>query len=352
MISLQQNQIKRIALWQTAFLGDAVLTLPLVQTLARSFPEAALDFYVRKGVGNLFTPHPAINRVIEVDKRGQHKGLKGIFKLAGQIRESQPDLLLSAHASFRSAAVARLSGVPMRIGYNQPWFNPLCYTHSVSRRFEDLAEIERLLQLLLPLNIQNPDTWPQITLDPGAKTKAEQFWKEHAQGKVLGVHPGSVWPTKRWPEESFAAILQRFLDQEFTVLVFAGPGEEQVSRRVIDLSQRREASNLFDFSGALSLPELTAFISRLDCYLTNDSGPMHLAWAQHVPVVALFGPTVRSLGFYPQGDRSIVLEAELPCRPCGLHGPKQCPLSHHRCMQDITPDQVQSALRQILARCE
>ncbi|HKI81718.1 MAG TPA: glycosyltransferase family 9 protein, partial [Pseudodesulfovibrio sp.] len=95
-----------------------------------------------------------------------------------------------------------------------------------------------------------------------------------------------------------------------------------------------------------SLPELAAYLGRLDAYLTNDSGPMHLAWTQEVPLVALFGPTVKALGFFPRGDNATVLENDgLDCRPCGLHGPKKCPEGHFKCMRDLTPDRVWDVLK-------
>ncbi len=106
------------------------------------------------------------------------------------------------------------------------------------------------------------------------------------------------------------------------------------------LAAAPDPARLLDLSGRLSLPVLAACLGRLACYLTNDSGPMHLAWAQRTPVVALFGPTVRAHGFYPRGEGATVFETPEPCRPCGLHGHDSCPLGHHRCMTAITPDLV------------
>ena len=124
------------------------------------------------------------------------------------------------------------------------------------------------------------------------------------------------------------------------VLVFAGPGEEGVARDVIALSELKGNPLLHDLSCALTLPELAAYLRMLNCYVSNDSGPMHLAWAQHTPVTALFGPTVRELGFFPRGDSAKVFEVSLECRPCGLHGPHHCPKKHHRCMVDIDVEAV------------
>ncbi|MFW5730920.1 MAG: glycosyltransferase family 9 protein, partial [Desulfonatronovibrionaceae bacterium] len=109
--------LKSIGIWQTAFLGDAVLTLPLVHTLAQNFPEARIHFFVRKGLGPLFAPQPGIV-VHEFDKHGQSRGLPGIRKISAQIRSLGPDLWVSAHSSLRSALISRLSRPGMIIGYS------------------------------------------------------------------------------------------------------------------------------------------------------------------------------------------------------------------------------------------
>ncbi|MFR0875491.1 MAG: glycosyltransferase family 9 protein [Bilophila wadsworthia] len=138
----------------------------------------------------------------------------------------------------------------------------------------------------------------------------------------------------------FAEIARRAAARGAHVLVFAGPGEEGVARDVIALSELKGNPLLHDLSCALTLPELAAYLRMLNCYVSNDSGPMHLAWAQHTPVTALFGPTVRELGFFPRGDSAKVFEVSLECRPCGLHGPHHCPKKHHRCMVDIDVEAV------------
>ena len=124
------------------------------------------------------------------------------------------------------------------------------------------------------------------------------------------------------------------------MLLFAGPGEEGMAQEVIRLAGLAGNPLLHDLSGAVALTELAAVLGMLDCYVSNDSGPMHLAWAQHTPVTALFGPTVRSLGFFPRGETARVFEVALSCRPCGLHGPQTCPLGHHHCMTEIDVDAV------------
>jgi heptosyltransferase-2 len=339
----------RIAVWNTAFLGDAVLTLPLIRSLRLRFPEAETHFYVRGGLEDLFRPHPDLNAVFGYAKDGRFSD--GLITQARRAAARRYDLWISAHGSFRSGLIAALAGADERIGYAGPVWNKVLYTKTVDRRFEEMHEIDRLLELLRPLGDGPRADWPEIALDPASARNAEE-WLTRLTGPVLGMHPGSVWATKRWPAEYYAEVGARALAHGASVLLFAGKGEEAVSQAVRALIADKpggraaeKQGRLHDFGGRLSLPELAAFLGRLSCYLGNDSGPMHLAWAQRRPVTAVFGPTVEKLGFFPRGKDTSVIEKDLPCRPCGLHGPAACPLRHHRCMRDIRPDEVWDNVR-------
>lgn len=339
----------KIGVWNTAFLGDAILTLPLLQTLRVAHPDASIDFWVRKGFRELFTAHPAVTNVYEYDKRGKGTGALQAMKLGRALGRERYSLWISPHGSFRSSLIARWTSAKVRIGYAEPRTNFWFYTHLVPRRFAELEEIERLLQLALPLGLASRNLpyfdWPEIVLPQPARDAADTFFASLGREPVLGIHPGSVWGTKRWPLEYFAEIARKAAGEGARVLVFGGPGDEKaMARETCKLATRNAAEsvrgNIINLAGKLSLPELGAYIGRLSCYLTNDSGPMHLAWPQRTPVTALFGPTVRELGFFPRGENATVMELPLPCRPCGLHGPQECPLGHHRCMRDLRPDLV------------
>ncbi|SBV97553.1 Lipopolysaccharide heptosyltransferase II [uncultured delta proteobacterium] len=342
----------KIGVWNTAFLGDAILTLPLLQTLRAAYPDAVIDFWVRKGFKGLFASHPALTNVYEYDKRGRDKGALQALRLGRALGRERYGLWISAHGSLRSGMLARWSSAKVRIGYAEPRANAWFYTHTVPRLFTEFEEVERLLRLLLPLDLGARGVplsgWPDIVLPQEAADAAERFFASLAAERaapVLGVHPGSIWGTKRWPLEYFAAIAAKAAREGARVLVFGGPGDEEamaeetVSLAVNELS-KEDGKSIINLAAKLSLPELAAFIGRLSCYLTNDSGPMHLAWPQKTPVTALFGPTVRELGFFPRGEGATVMELPLPCRPCGLHGPQECPLQHHKCMRDMTPEMV------------
>lgn len=345
------NEYRKIGVWQTAFIGDAVLTLPLLGSLRRRYPDAEIHFWVRKGLAELFSGQPELTEVHEFDKRGGEKSMPAAARLGKQISEQGFDLWLSAHRSLRSAMVTHMTRIPTRIGYSHPWFNRFAYTTTVARRFDDLEEIERLQQLLVPLGIEEPAPEARLSLPEQAHRFADDFWEKHGlQGDVvLGVHPGSTWPTKCWLPESFAEVIRHAANEGVTVLVFGGPTEEKLASEIVEKAGGT-GRYVHDMAGKLSLLELAAVMGRLNACLTNDSGPMHLAWTQAVPLVALFGPTVRALGFAPRGKDSTILETDLECRPCGLHGPVSCPKGHHECMRRITPEMAWSELQGKLNR--
>lgn len=341
------SDYKKIGVWQTAFLGDAVLTLPLLKALKNRYPDAEIHFFVRSGVESIFAGQPEITTVHGFAKRGAQKSLAAAYTLGKQIGQEGFDLWISTHKSFRSALVAGATGVKRRIGYDSPWFNKLTYTETVDRRFDELEEIERLFQLLKPLGIETPAPKAELVLSDEARKAADAFWAEHCGDKpVLGIHPGSTWPTKCWPVEYFSKLISMASKAGAQVLLFAGPDEKEVASQV--LAGAEPGTDVTDLAGQLTLPQLAAYLGKLDGYLTNDSGPMHLAWTQDTPLVAIFGPTVRKLGFFPRGENSTVVETPLDCRPCGLHGPRKCPLDHHNCMRHLTPEIVWAELRKKL----
>ncbi len=346
----------KIAVFNTAFLGDAVLSLPILQNLAK-LKNVEVHFYVRKNFSQIFRDLTDNFTVFELDKK--HHSLIETYKFAKNISAQNYDVLISCHQSFRTSLISYFSSVPMRIGYDTYFHQKLAYTHLVKRDFDKLAEVERLLNLLKPLQglsgfdkLELSNT-PKIELKPKIMDKADEFFTKLENSPILGIHPGSTWATKRWHEPYYAQIIKKALANNYNILIFGASNEVPILNDIFcHLSIEEQNSALIhNLMGQLSLSELCAYISKLDCYLTNDSGPMHLAWVQNVPLVALFGPTVERFGFFPRGEKSIVLESEneLLCRPCNLHGPQVCPEKTHACMVDITPERVWN---EIVKHCE
>jgi heptosyltransferase-2 len=166
-----------------------------------------------------------------------------------------------------------------------------------------------------------------------------------AQEPVLAVAPGSIWGTKRWIPEGFAAVIGAAPSLGLSP-VLVGSAEE---RSLCDGVARASGVRAANLAGRCRIPDLAALLARADALVSNDSGAGHVASAVGTPVVSLFGPTVVSFGYAPFGVRNRVVEhPSLPCRPCDRHGPMDCPLGHFRCMREIPPERVLEALRHLL----
>ena len=315
---------------QTSFLGDTVLTTPLLAQLANRGP---VDIVTTPASAALLANHPAVRTVIPYDKRGRDRGLRGMFRLARRLRRTEYDLALLAQGSWRSAAVAFLARIPSRVGFDRS-AGKLLYTTRVPYR-DDLHHAARLLMLGRPNGREPTADEMRPSLAPGEAERAavDALFAWHgvsAGDRLVVLAPGSVWGTKRWP---FYPELAQLLARHARVVVVGSAADATLA----DAIAAAEPTSI-DATGALSLLASAELIGRAGVVVTNDSAPLHLASAMGTPTVALFGPTVPEFGFGPLAPRaSVVGEETLPCRPCDRHGPQHCPLGHHRCMRDLSP---------------
>ncbi len=318
---------------QTAFLGDVILTTPLLAVLAER--HGPLDVVTTPGAAPLLRGHPAVHRVIPHDKRGTERGPRGIATLAARLRASGYRRAYLPHQSWRSGLAARLAGIPERIGFDDAPAR-LTYTRRIPRP-TDTHEVDRILALA-----EGGSTAP-ISLGLSVSELAEgDAWLEQRRLShgFVALAPGSVWATKRWGKyPALATALAAPL------VVLGGPEERELGEAVIAGCGTRAVNA----AGTLPLRISAAVLSRAAVLVTNDSAPLHMAQATGTTTIALFGPTVTAFGFGPRGPRDLVLQVDgLECRPCSAHGPQRCPLVHHRCMQDLELARVTSAVRDAL----
>ena len=326
---------------QTSFLGDTVLTTPLLSQLAN---RGAVDVVTTPAAAALLTNHPAVRRVIPYDKRDAERGLIGLWMLARRLRVTGYDVAILAQGSWRSAALALLAGIPSRIGFSTS-AGRLLYTKRVAYR-DDLHHAARLLMLARP-NGREPtadELRPSLAPGEAERVAVDALLGNRARrdgGALVALAPGSIWGTKRWP---YYPELARALADAAQVVVVGSETDARLAAAVMDA-----APGAIDATGRLSLLASAELIGRCRVLVTNDSAPMHLASAMGTPTVAIFGPTVPDFGFGPLAPRSVVVGHDaLPCRPCDRHGPHRCPLGHHRCMRDLPPDLVADRVRALL----
>jgi len=335
---------ERILVVQTAFLGDVVLTTPLLLALRAKYPQAHLALLTTPMGRDLLQGFPALNEIIAFDKRRRERGARATLALAQKLRRLGFDLALCPHRSARTAILVRLAQIPHRIGFRDsalPWL----YHHTITRDY-GRHEALRNLQLLEPLGGPPPEFTPALSLKSPPGFQPERL-ELAGNGLRVGLCPGSVWPTKRWTSRGFAQLAD-LLHKKFQANVFLlGSPEDAAVAAEVEALCERPVSNL---AGRTSVPELVGVIERMNALVANDSAPVHIASARRVPVVAIFGPTVPAQGFAPFFPRSAVVERKLPCRPCGAHGPRACPLGHFRCMTEIEAEQVLACLEPFLSR--
>jgi heptosyltransferase-2 len=320
---------------QTAFLGDVVLTTPLLSALAQRY--GPVDVVTTNAAAPLLETHPAVATVFRYDKRGEDRGWQGFRRLAGQLRERRYLRAYLPHRSWRSAALAIAAGIRQRTGFAH---SPAAITYTTRiPRAPSGHEVERLLALAGDGIQAVPAV--SLGLTPDDYATADEWLRRRALSPgFVALAPGSIWGTKRWP---WYAELAAGL--EGLVVVVGSKDDVELAQAVTAIAPGR----IHSAAGALSLRAAAALIKRAAVLVTNDSAPLHLATAVGTPVVALFGPTTPSFGFGPRGARDRVLELEgLSCRPCSSHGPQVCPLGHHHCLQQLPVEEVRKAVEAIL----
>jgi heptosyltransferase-2 len=341
---------KNIVVIQTAFIGDAVLTLPLIQVVRKKFPRSKVDIVVTPRSKDLFVNHPDIREVIAFDKRGKDRGIGGLLRLAKHLQSRSYDLALVPHRSIRSAALALLAGIPRRIGFNKSAGRLLLTATAPYRK--ELHEIDRNLTLLQALSVGPVQReLPRLYPSESDQKKVDRLLIELEVGnpeKLVAMAPGTIWNTKRWPKERFASLAVNFDESGLEVVLIGGTEDRGICNEIRTLSK---SSLVHDASGALTLLQSAELIRRCRLLVSNDSAPMHLATAVGTPVVAIFGATVPAFGFGPTGPFDVVVEIQgLKCRPCSIHGGEKCPIKTFDCMFDISNNRVFRTAMEILSR--
>ncbi|MDB4917833.1 MAG: glycosyl transferase family 9 [Gemmatimonadetes bacterium] len=325
---------------QTSFLGDTVLTTPLLTQLAHRGP---VDVVTTPASAGLLANHPAVRRVIAYDKRGADRGIHGFLSLAKRLRREKYDVVFLAQGSWRSAALALLARIPSRVGFSTS-AGRFLYNRRVQYR-DDLHHAARLLMLARPNGREATPEELRPSLHPGERERAFVDALLGASGAVRGealiaFAPGSVWATKRWPYYPALAVE---LGRSARIVIVGGTEDAELAKAITEAMP-----TAIDATGQLSLLASAELIGRCAAIVTNDSAPLHLASAMGTATAAIFGPTVPAFGFGPLAPSAVVIGHQaLACRPCDRHGPQVCPLGHFRCMLDLDAEGVAQQVRSL-----
>lgn len=340
--------MERLLVAQSGFLGDVVLTTPLITALRRRLAPTSLTVLTTPQASPLLEEHHDVDRVLVDAKRAEGYGLLGLWRTARRLRQERFTLAVAPHKSLRTALLLMLAGIPQRVGFRQSvgWF----LYHRTAVRDAGRHEIERILCLMRAFDIEPEECecTPYVAYSEVALAKAQELLREAGITETVPVFvvcPGSVWPTKRWTTAGYAGLISRLERDYGRVLLCGGPEDEQIVQAV----QEQSGGRGVNLAGRADLQTFMALIDRARVVVSNDSAPMHLAVARGVPVVAIFCATTPSLGYGPYSERAVVVEKKgLFCRPCGRHGGPSCPRATEDCMRLITVDEVLTGVNRLL----
>lgn len=318
--------MKKIIIIQTAFLGDVILATPVIAELKRIFPTVEIDFLLRKGNESLLANNPHLRSVFTLDKsKGKYKS---ILQLIKQLKTEKYDLTINLHRFGSSGLIAAFSGAKKIYGFKK---NPLSFLYT--KKFEHKIgngqhEVERNLSIIQEfgaVSLRKPELFPS----PEDFDIASQIMNP----PYFCMAPASVWFTKQLPIEKWIQLIDYYNDRG-TVYILGGKGDSDFCEEIISKTTAKTSINL---AGQLNLLESAALMAKAERNFVNDSGPLHIASSMNAPVTAFFCSTVTDFGFGPLSDDSKVLEITTPleCRPCGLHGYKECPKGHFKCGNQI-----------------
>lgn len=326
---------EKILIIQTAFIGDVILATPLIEKLHQHYPEAKIDFLLRKGNEALLKNHPKLNQILVWNKKENKK--KNLRKIIREIQNTHYDLLINAQRFFTTGWITVRSRAKIKVGYSK---NPLSFffnhkiphllqegTHETDRNLtliNQFTDGERVLPKLYP----SPDDYEQV--------------KRYQDSDYICIAPASVWYTKQFPSEKWIDFLNQ-VPANLKVYLLGSPDDIALNQKIIEKISHPNSENL---AGKLSLLASAALMEKAKMNYVNDSAPMHLASSMNAHTTAIFCSTIPEFGFGPLSRKSTVVEVEekLSCRPCGLHGKKECPKGHFDCAFKIDTQQLLTVL--------
>jgi heptosyltransferase-2 len=335
---------KKILIVQTAFIGDVILATSLAEAAHRTFPGSRIDFMVIPAAANVLEKNPFINRIVIFDKRGNQRGLMALWEMAARLKNERYDLALVPHRSLRSALLVWLARIPQRIGFDR---SAGAWLFTQSAPYRQKHEVERNWDLLHGLDNKVDAPSPKIFWDEADEQIVDGFWNRNPNGRWIGaVAPGSVWATKRWPEARFVELARRLIAETGAgIYLIGGESDAALCARIAGEIGKDGVNT----AGKLTLRQSAALLDRCQILVSNDSAPTHLGVATRCKVITIFGPTVPAFGFAPFGDGHAVIEKNLACRPCSIHGGNRCPIGTHACMLEISVEEVFAKVLELMA---
>ena len=353
---------------QTAFLGDLLLSIPLLKRIKASHQEP-LALVCRHGLGEFFLKTKLVDSVFEIQK-GDSKSYQ---KVAAELNLLDLKNIYVPHQSLRTHLFISKLKSANKVGF-ATWWNRFFLTDRIKRdsSLPDAIRQQSLLQnsdrelknliknykisenpyQITQSLLSKPPAWSSMSLK-NQVIEDKSTWARFLERRGLSakrdkpwvlIFPGSVWATKRWTVDGFGDLAKKLIEKNYEVFLMGAPNEERLCKEVAAL-----APGTYILAGQTTIYESAMMLARAALVIGNDSASMHLATCTETPLISVFGPTVIEFGYRPWSAESyIVQQSDLACRPCGPHGHRECPIKTHACMKGIQSRTVLALANQIL----
>lgn len=336
---------KKILIIQTAFPGDAILTLPMIQQLKKRNEKVLIDVICIPSTRIIFEASPYVNTVNELDKKGKHKSLFSLYNFSRQLRKYNYDIIYSPHRSLRSALITMELNVKETYGFDNSALK-FAYRHIVKYNLSD-HEVKRNL-LLIGENYSD-NGWkilPEVSASQEIKNKIDHLIETEIKSEnIVAIAPASLWQTKVYPLDQFKEIVNYLVEKGYTLILLGAKADIELC----DQLKRSYGKNVLNLSGEFSFIETVELLKHVKLLISNDSAPTHLGMCADIPVLTIYCSTVPGFGFYPYNKKSEYISFNsLECKPCGIHGYRQCPTGTFDCGIKLKPELVIDKINKML----
>ncbi len=326
---------KKILIIRFSSIGDIIITTPILRSLREKFPDATIDYLTKIDFAQLLTNNPDLDNLI-----GYDKAKCDVKSLKKELKAKEYDLVVDLHNSLRSRYL-RFNLATTVLVYSKPYFRRWLLVRFGINFLKNAKSIySRYYEVCKKLNLVEHKSY-FVHFTP----KEAKSISDYTAGKPpILISLSAAHFTKKWALGKFAEVVSTLQDENLVVL---GGAKEKKDVEELKRLLPRE-SKFVDLCGKLDLLQTAALMKESKLLLCHDSGLLHLAQSQNLPCVAIFGCTTRELGFFPINANCVVVQADLPCRPCTTMGLSRCPRRHFGCMEMITVQTVLERIREKL----
>ena len=337
----------KILIIKPSSLGDVIHALPFLNAVKKTFPDSEVDWVISKNLMGILEDNPLINELISLDKdswksvKKLPETLSELSSLRKTLKSRHYDIVVDLQGLLRSGLIAFSTPTTLKIGFDDAREGSRFFYDRKVPVKESAHAVDKCLEIAKAIKADTKRVKFPLHINDASKIQIKKIIGNIKE--YLVIVPSARWASKRWPAENFAQLIKKL---SIPCIITGSKGDKKRVQKIIGLLSKKTSDKIIDLCGKTDLKELAALLAGAKAVVTNDTGPMHIAAALNVPVVAIFGPTdpVKTGPYKWQTNRKLkVIKVDVPCSPCRK---KQC--RELICMNKLDVDTVYRELKEYL----